>query len=149
MQVYAPRPIEFHGVREWGAWRIKLYSIRYGERPLDWPTLEAGLNLAEAALPASAVAPGRPGVGFVIAHQGKTGDYVVLGWWDNENELPLRIFVRDADGWRPARGGESACVWDLEVIWHEREAYVATFLATRDDAASEYLTRSGIRQNSD
>lgn len=142
MQPYAPRPIEFHGPREWGGWRIKLYSIRSGDRPLDWPAFAPALQLVEAALPIPAVALGRPGLGFVIAHQGRTGNYLVLAWWDNENELPLRVFVRgpaDAD-WRPARDGESICVWDLEVIWHEREAYIASMLTGASDAHG-YLQR--------
>ena len=61
----------------------------------------------------------------------------MLGWWERENELPIRVFVRAADGWRPAADGESFCVWDLRVIWWEREAYVNTLLAGRPP--EEYL----------
>jgi hypothetical protein len=85
-----------------------------------------------------AVAPGRPGLGFAILHRGRTGDYLILCWWDHENELPTRVWVRDESGWRPARS-ESTCVWDLRVLWWEREAYVATVLAGRDDGAAAYL----------
>lgn len=126
---YQPRPIQFHGLRDvHGQW-LKLYSIRYGAEAIRWQVFEGGLNLAFAEVPEPDLARGRPGLGFVIAHQGRTGDYTVLGWWDSENELPLRVFVRDGAGWRPAQGGESVCVWDLEVIWHERQAYVTTLLA--------------------
>jgi hypothetical protein len=62
----------------------------------------------------------------------------VLAWWDNENELPLRVFVRELEGdsqWRAARGVESFCVWDLQVIAFERDAYVATLLAGSPDVA--------------
>jgi hypothetical protein len=69
-------------------------------------------------------------------HQGR-GDYLVLGWWDNENELPLRVLVWGESGWREARGSESVCVWDLRILWHERDAYVATVLSGRDPA--DYL----------
>lgn len=90
-------------------------------------------------MPRPAVGDGRPGVGFAILHQGRTGDYLILGWWDRENELPTRVFIRDADGWRPANGGESFCVWDLRVLWWEREAYVGTVLAGRDDGVEAYM----------
>jgi hypothetical protein len=67
----------------------------------------------------------------------------VLGWWDRDNELPLRVFVRDTadgEGWRAARGSESVCVWDLQVIWAEREAYVATVMGADADAGrARYL----------
>ena len=36
------------------------------------------------------------GQAFVVAHQGLTADYAVLCWWDQENELPVRVCVRAA-----------------------------------------------------
>jgi len=128
---YSPRPIRPAGIARPNAFRIKQYSIHFGDAPFREGDFAAGLRLAFDALPRPALTESRPGAGFVIAHQGNGAEYVVLGWWDNENELPLRVFVRPQtpDGaWRPARGGESVCVWDLEVIWFEREAYVRTVL---------------------
>jgi hypothetical protein len=43
------------------------------------------------------------------------------------------------EGWRPAAGGESFCVWDLRVIWWEREAYVTTVLAGRPGGVEAYV----------
>ena len=106
---------------------------------------EEGIALAARALPLPAVATGRPGAAFVVAHAGRSMLYVVLGWWDHENELPLRVWVRPAgeEGtWRPAEGSESFCVWDLQVLWFEREAYVATVLAEgHPDPVRAYLAR--------
>lgn len=61
----------------------------------------------------------------------------MLCWWDRENELPIRVFVRQHDGspWRPAQGSESVCVWDLQVICFERDAYVHTVMAGRAGGA--------------
>ena len=129
---YAPRPIRFLDVQERAGFALKRWWIdlcaEKSPRDADWAE---ALALAEAALPTHG-AVGRPDVGFLILHRGRGADYLVLGWWDRENELPLRVFVRypgtdDAD-WRPARGGESVCVWDLEVVNRERDAYVATYL---------------------
>lgn len=128
---YAPRPVQFTGVVEHAGYRLKQYTIVYAG-PFRTDDFAEGLRLALAELPAPAVTAERPGVAFAIAHQGNGADYVVLGWWDRENELPLRVFVREktpAGAWRPASGAESVCVWDLEVIWFEREAYVRTVLA--------------------
>ena len=58
------------------------------------------------------------------------------------NELPLRVFLRDASGWRAARGSESVCVWDLEIVAFERDAYVQTVLAEgRAEDVARYLER--------
>jgi hypothetical protein len=116
-------PLRFSG------WTLKRYSIRYGDAPFQPTRFDAGRALAMGTLPSPAVAPGRIGMGFLIEHQGNRVDYVVLGWWDRDNELPLRVFVRDeGQQWRAGRGTESVCVWDLQVVWAERQAYVATVM---------------------
>ncbi|HEY2786694.1 MAG TPA: hypothetical protein VGJ05_17160 [Fimbriiglobus sp.] len=137
---YAPRRITSLGIRTIRGFRLKAYSIVFSDDPFDFERFGSGLELAAAELPSPAVDAGRPGVGFVVLHQGRTADYLVLGWWDRENELPLRVFVRDGTAWRPAIGGESVCVWDLQVIWHERETYVATLLGgSISEAVDAYL----------
>lgn len=130
---YQPRPITPLDPVTHGDWTLKSYSIVYGPHAFDPSRFTDGRRLALACLPTPAVTPERLGVGFLIEHQGRDVDYLVLGWWDRENELPLRVFVcdpADGDGWRPARGSESVCVWDLQVIWAEREAYVWTVLGS-------------------
>jgi hypothetical protein len=149
MHPFAPRRIEFHGLRTCGDWRLKLYSILYGPGPLDWHSFTPGLALAESALPQPAVTPERPGVGFLIAHQGRTGSYAVLGWWDRENELPLRVFVSPdgrAQSWRRNEGSESICMWDLEILWAERQAYADTVLSPSGSDVAGYLARAMVTE---
>jgi hypothetical protein len=141
MEPYAPRAIRFSGLRPTGPWTLKLYAVAYGNAPFDWASFEPGLQLAERALPVPDDSRGRPGLGLLIAHRGRTGDYVVLGWWDRENELPLRIFIRDgaSGSWRPAADDESVCVWDLEIVWAERQAWVARMLGRGGPDPAAYL----------
>lgn len=141
MEPYAPRLIRSHGIRQVGPWKLKVHSVAYGDGPLDWPGFEPGLEHAEATLPSPDERAGRPGLGFLIVHQGRTGDYVVLAWWDHENELPLRVWVRRtrSEAWREAQNDESICVWDLEVIWAERSAWVATMLRSGEPDPQAYL----------
>ena len=135
---YAPRPVEYRGIVERAGHRLKHYGVRYGPDPLELERYREGLELALAELPEAAPENGRPGLGFVIMHRGRAAGYVVLAWWDRENELPVRVFLREEGPWRPARGGESFCVWDLEIMAHERDAYVATVLAGEPEG---YLAR--------
>lgn len=54
--------------------------------------------------------------------------------WDRESELPTRVSVASKSppgAWRAATG-ESFCVWDMEVLWFERQAYVATLQRSID-----------------
>lgn len=139
---YIARPIRYLGLAEPRGFRIKQYAIQYGSGEYRIDDFARGLHLAFDSLPHPAATAVRPGVGFAIAHQGNGADYCVLGWWDNENELPLHIFVRsqkpDAP-WRPAQGSESVCVWDLEVIGYERKVYIETLLG--GGTPEDYLAR--------
>lgn len=141
---FAPRAIRGDGAEVVNGTTLKRYRVVYGEPAVyEAARFAPAAALVAAALPSPDVAAGRPGAGFVIHHQGLTGDDVVLGWWDRENELPVRVWVRDEAGWRPARDGESFCVWDLEIVWHEREAWVATGMSglAVNDAVAAYSTR--------
>jgi hypothetical protein len=104
---FAPRHTRFEGLRHAGPWRLKACGISLEPRGVEWSLIEPGVALALEDLPAPSAAEGQPGVGFLIAHQGRTGDDVVLAWWDAENELPLRVWARDVGTgrFRPARGG--------------------------------------------
>ena len=144
-EVYAPRPIRFLELLEHDRWRFKLYAITYGTEPLDRPLYDDAIRAALAALPRPAVAPRRPGVGFIICHQGRGWHYLVVNWWDNENELPQHIYVRPmaANGaWQRASEGQSICVWDLQVIAAEREAYVRHVLSPHTGPDIEAYLRS-------
>jgi hypothetical protein len=144
MRPYQPRETVARGPVEHRGWALNAYTIVYGGGSFEPSRFIDGRPMALACLPAPAVTSERLGVGLLIEHQGANVDYLVLGWWDRENELPLRVFVNDpadGEGWRAARGGESVCVWDLEVVWREREAYVATAMgADQADARARYLT---------
>lgn len=144
MKAYRPRTVRFHQVLGLDGWRLKLYSISFDGSKVDWADFDRGLALVRSALPEPDVEAGRPGVGFVIAHHGEGIDYTVVCWWDRENELPTKVFARagaDRQGWRPASGGESFCVWDLEVMWAEREAYLDTHLMGEPPDTAGYLAR--------
>jgi hypothetical protein len=138
---YAPRPTRFRGVVEYEGYRMKRYTLTLPGEPFDDARFQSGRGLALSAVPEPAVTDERPGVGFVIEHQGRGMDYVTVAWWDRENELSLRIIVGDDAGWRPARS-ESICVWDLEVLKAERDLYAEAVLGGARANVEAYLARA-------
>jgi hypothetical protein len=141
MKPYLPRLISRQDTLTVDGWDLKRYSITLPGSPIEPARFDEARRLAISALPAPASTAQRLGVGFLVEHQGDGVDYCVLGWWDRENELPLRVFVAEPGAaWRPARGSESVCVWDLEVIAAERAAYIATVLSSKPgDGRATYL----------
>ena len=137
---FTPRPIQFARQIEHDGWRLKRYDIHLESEPIDEAVFDSGLERALTLLPSPPMTERRPGVGFVICHQGADSHYIVLNWWDNENELfqHIRIRARPDGQWGPGEGRGSFCVWDTQVIWHEREAYVRHVL-TRETSIESYL----------
>jgi hypothetical protein len=74
-------------------------------------------------------------VGFVILHYGSQGDYLLVSQWYDADMLKhwVRGAVVDAAGataFAPlAQRDLIACVWELEVIKFERDAWINTVLA--------------------
>ncbi len=95
--------------------------------------LEAAEAEAERILPTPAVTATRYGVGFLGVHDGRGGNFVFVDWWEHENELHHHVFFSmsaDPGALRPATAADPiACVWDLGVVAHEREAWIRHVLA--------------------
>lgn len=147
---YAPRPVRSGQIVSWSGWRLKPYDITLPGEPLEEAAFDLALPEALRALPLPAASAARPGVGFLIRHQGRGWSYLVLCWWDRENELPIRIWTRervDGSAWAPARPDQSICVWDAQVVAFERDAFVRLVLSRPDQPQVEaYLAeRFGSR----
>lgn len=144
---YEPRLVQRIDTLEGPAgWRLKVYSVTMRDEPLDRAAFEPGVRLALDALPTPGRTQERPGVGFVILHQGQGWLYVVLAWWDRHNELPVRVWSRPAaehEDWAPGRPDQGACVWDLQVFAFERDAFVKHVMSAPGGADLEaYLQAS-------
>lgn len=133
LEPYEPRPVTNLGRHEAGGWRLKVYGIAH-RRPRPRPELVAAARrLARSVLPRPALGGGRHGVGFLGIHDGRGACFVFVDWWADENELHHRVFIAPGD--RPidlvdhTASGPAACVWDLAVLAHERQAWVDTVLA--------------------
>lgn len=101
---------------------IKRYCLSaHGQCPHPAP-FEQHLNhmLACAAAIDWAATPA-----FAIFHAGSGCHYLVLAWWGNGNELFVRVAVQENGGWVEDPARYSFCVHDLEIIWGERQLFVA------------------------
>ena len=133
VEAYAPRPVRPMGVRAFGDWTLKLYGIAYGREEPSPELVQAALRAADSTLPAPARSDDRYGLGFLGIHDGRDSNFVFVSWWENQNELQHRVFysaLNRPGELRPATPQEPiACVWDLSVIAHEREAWIRHVLS--------------------
>ena len=142
---FRPRPVRFLELLEFGEWRLKLYGLTAEHTRLLPELVQEAKKLARLVLPADGVAADAYGVGFVGVHCGIDANLIFIDWWANENELHHHVFTSSLD--KPldmtrAPDGFTACVFDLQVIWFERNAWIEKVLANPDGPDVEgYLQR--------
>lgn len=147
---YQTRPIRYLETWEQEGWRAKVYGISSLAEFPPAELVDAIKDVAASSLPQPAATSDRYGVAFLYAHQGRNGGgYASVNWWANENELfhyQYEATPEDLNVLRSTEetGGSSACVWDLAVIAHERQAWIDCVLKNDDGPDFERYLRAQL-----
>jgi hypothetical protein len=126
------RPIRF--LEQWqpDGWRMKVYGIAYDRPAPRAELIVAAKETALQTLQEQAAVTKHYSVGFVGVHDSRTGNFVFVDWWADENELHHHVFISPTDEpsglFDMTAIGPHFCVWDLRVIGFERDAWLATVL---------------------
>jgi copper chaperone CopZ len=140
---YIARPVSALGTWRHGDWRMKRYAIAYRSEAARPALIQAAETVAADILPTPAISPTRYGVGFLGIHDGRGANLVFVDWWEHENDLHHHVFLSpdtDPGALRPATPSDLvACVWDLSVIAHEREAWIRHVFAADAPDLDAYL----------
>lgn len=99
---------------------LKIYTISISGYPVDKSPFAEQLE----ALKRSVDVPWRNTPGYAIFHEGSSARYLVLVYWGNDNEIFPIVAVQTEDGWVLSPERHSFCLWDLEVMWQERQLYI-------------------------
>jgi hypothetical protein len=126
------------GVEERAGWRIKVIGITADGGGLEGDEGEAALKVAEHELPQPARTRTRPAIGFLIVHRGAEALWVLVCWWELDlmYERLWRADLGTTDLCPVPPDGPTACVWELQAIYHERRAWVEHVLSR--PAAPDY-----------
>ena len=100
----------------------KLYTISADGSAVDHAIFESRLLQVKSARP---LAWGRT-PHFAILHRGTSSPYLILCWWGNDNELFTSVSVLADGNWVEDPARYSFCLYDLEIIWDERNHYIQT-----------------------
>jgi hypothetical protein len=135
---YAVRPIRFLQLASHDDWTIKVYSITAG-RALSPTLVNAAMRLAFEKLDEWRSAPRQwpdHGAVFLIVHHGEGANYIILDWWVDESILPHHVWSAPLDAPESFTYltplGIGVCVWELEVLQFERQAWIDHVLARPD-----------------
>lgn len=119
--------------------QIKLYTVSAHGGAVDQDRYHPQLQAMKAARRRDWSAT----PAFAIYHDGASHRYLVLAWWDNENELFTAVAAETAAGWIEDAARFSFCLWDLEIMWFERNAFVQTLYSGAPDPAAYRACRLG------
>ncbi len=127
---YKPRRTWLIGVHEIAGWKLKVYGIAADGREISKDVVSAALNFVTENVPW----PNRKNwrFGFITIHAGTQAVWLLVDVWVEDI---VRHFLFNSSLSAPAKftpgpkDGTTACVWELEVIKHERDAWVRHVLS--------------------
>lgn len=143
-QDYAPRRFRRMGLWTLGDFRCKAYAILAdGQVMPDAACQAAARDYLAADLPAAAVREGDAfPLGFAMLHAGATALFLLGDWWAHDDVICQRTAIASGPG-APFVSADDrpllACLWEMVVLSHERDAFVR-HLAKADPDIDAYLT---------
>jgi hypothetical protein len=129
---FRPLPVLFLELWEHRGWRLKVYGIsRHHQRP-PAALIAAAKRVAAQRLPSACDHDGAYGVGFLAVHEGRDANFVFVNWWNRESELQRHVYRSPLESPEALHDvtatGISGTVWDLQILWFERNAWVEKVL---------------------
>ncbi|MGB0978034.1 MAG: hypothetical protein ACPGVV_01500 [Croceimicrobium sp.] len=128
MDSYKKRRIQFKEVVFLKDWKIKVYCISkedqfqhpdYYKQAIakipSWLEMKNSFNSRDDK------------IGFLILHAGNEGIFAIINWWIDRHMMNSHIFLstyKKLDQFQKISGdGLAPCIWELEVINHERVSW--------------------------
>lgn len=133
MNEYKVRKIAFKELLELGDWKIKIYTISKFEN-FNHPEFyeQAKLQLPIWLKMKNSFDSSHDKTSFLILHAGTEGIFSLINWWVGKNMLNTHIFMTNPNEptiFNKISGdGLAPCIWELEVINHERISWMDNIL---------------------
>lgn len=124
---YADRVISFVGYAQMKNRIMKIYGISEMQERIEPMIVNDALRVCVELLGQYTSNAGME-PGFLIIHEAADGYYLLVDWWTGGNMLHHEVFYKSAItdlNWRSLDDPNiAACVWELEIIYAERNAWI-------------------------
>lgn len=145
MKPYTPRRIDFVSVISVANWQFKVYTITVNQNFQSEDVLQQAIkNLAQWINAAAKYPLPNYKVGCLIVHEGQGSIFSLVNWWVDENMLQNHVYRTTYN--QPLKfepfsaGGIQCCVWELEVMWYERNTWIKHVLRPGEPDFNAYLS---------
>ncbi|MEL6391314.1 MAG: hypothetical protein AAFR97_01090 [Bacteroidota bacterium] len=142
--MYKARTIAFKELYTYANWTIKVYTIskhknfdqldiyeRAKQEIPKWLSMENSFDASHESM------------AFLIVHAGTEGIFSIINWWVGTNMLNTHIFITKYENpsqFRKISGdGLAPCIWEMEVINHERIVWTEQVLKKDEPDYRAYL----------
>lgn len=139
--IYVPRRMACVGVWEEAGAALKAYAI-HRDRDAAVPILPAEIAAAArrkafGVLQEVERDAGFHGLGYCIAHVGEEAVWLLVDWWRAGGIVCQKLLsapLSSPADFKTVQAPFLACVWELAVIGHERDAWVRNMMRAAPDA---------------
>jgi hypothetical protein len=124
---YLQRPVRFLEIHLHNDWQIKLYSISIKNEYVSKENVQKAKQHLDNWLSKSSIYNLETyKIATLILHEGKEGCFAIINWWIDENMLQNFVYlIEDGQDYKLfSANGITTCVWEMAILWHERNAWV-------------------------
>lgn len=133
MKEYKTRKISFRELVKIDTWQVKIYTIsKIGE--FDHPIFYKNVldQLPKWLKQENSFDASNDKIAFLILHSGNEGIFSLINWWVGKSMLNTNILItnpKEPSKFEKISGdGLAPCVWELEIINHERISWTNNIL---------------------
>lgn len=134
---YQMRPVRFLEIYPCEDWYIKIYSISIKSEKVSAQNLQKCKNEILKWLKNSEFYDLETyKIATLIIHEGREGCFAIINWWIDENMLQNFVYMlkENTNDFQPfSHKGIITCVWEMAVLWHERNAWVKHILMQNEN----------------
>ncbi len=129
MTPYKERPVRFVEIIKHNNWTIKLYTISNRKTfSAVGRIADAKSNLSRWLENAGNYPLENYKLATLILHECREGCFAIISWWVDENMLQIHVYLSTPENPSEFKlfsdRGISTCVWEMAVLWFERNAWV-------------------------
>lgn len=122
---YRERRVKYAGVKRINDWTIKVYTITTSEL---FKSNEVLVNVMDNLPGKLSYAKDHHSTGFLIVHEGTDGVWSLINWWTGGEMLKTTTYFTSFEDQQTMtlcpNEGSMACVWELPIINHEKNAWI-------------------------
>lgn len=126
---YKTRPVRFLEIHQQDNWKVKIYSISVKNKLVNVQFINSAKQQMGSWLSkATDYSLDTYNAATLILHEGKEGCFAIINWWTDENMLQHYVYLAGNETpavFKPfANNSIITCVWEMAVLWFERNAWV-------------------------